>query len=62
MYNSKVKSHEHEVLIDDVRSVAWILTMEKNLSSEDYLDLADKLNTASVALKIKAINVKEKAA
>lgn len=62
MYNSLVKDHEHEALIDLVRGVAWVLTMEKNLSREDFLDLSNKLNDASVILKYKAIAMKGKAA
>lgn len=62
MYNSKVKYHPDEELIDSIRDVAWVITMEKNLSVEDLHVLANVLSNASLQLKLKAIDLKEKAA
>lgn len=62
MYNSNVMGHDDEVLIDLIRGVAWVITMEKNLSREDYLDMAGKLSEACVMLKIKAIGMGSEAA
>jgi hypothetical protein len=62
MYNSHVKDHEDEKTIDLIRGVAWVMTMEKNLTREDYLVLVDSLETAIAMLKIKALTKEVKAA